>query len=306
MVLVSEEEYNFFRKIVFSTDEVETRLRAQVVVLYEKEFSVNRISKVIEKPLDYIYNLLLFIDYFGIEDYLVVSYIDLEKQVNDEYFLREQRKARLKRKSCFFYLFWPVTSIFYTIRHFNGILIAFFAWVSSLFSFYEQPSKTSNIATFEKGASNNYLIQINHLTINENGESENIEIERVITNTQWQLQEKIKELIISEKEISFKDYTVDSLIAKGRKKDREGRLDRSQVHFYAGLIVAYLVYSSSFKGGVWSISFLGVVIAISFKSWLPNNEVLSSIASDNATDPIVNNSTYNRDVLNVQKIGARF
>lgn len=300
MELISEQEYNDLRKIVFSKSEVETRLRAQVVVLYEKEFKPNKITSIVEKSLDEVYNLLQFVDFFGLEDYLNISYADLKSRVNDEIFLREQRKARQKRKGFFYYLFWPITSIFKTIYHFGGIVTALLAWFYSLFTISNSPSKNSNTATFEEGASNNYLIQINHLTINKDEENESVEVERIVTNSQWQLQDKIKEIIASEEEITFNDSTVDSLIISGRRKNINGELDKSRIHLYASLIVAYLIYSSSFKGGIWTIGVFGVAIAISFEAWFPNNEIATPT---NPSDTIAYTNTHD-EVLDVQSLDS--
>lgn len=314
MEKLSDQEYEKLRSIIFSGEELEVRLRAQVLVFYEKGFRLDQIKNIVEKSIEEIENLLNYVIFFGIDNYLRVSYEDLKFKVNEEVFRREKEKARQYQRSIFYYIFWPITSIFYTLIYLKSFILAFIAWIYiriiRLFSSLQLPSKNSNIATFEKGASHNYLIQINRLIVNEKDQKESIQVDKFVANSQWQLQDKIEEIIESGENITFNNPTVDSLIERGRKKDENGLFDKTRAQFYAALIVSFLVYSSSFKGGVWTITVFGMAIMISVKTCAPSHSnlalgndlinsdttaVISSIPSQQI-DSIRNKIASNKDV----------
>lgn len=287
MKIISRQDYEILRSIVFSNQDINVRLRANVIVLYEKGIEIERIHNIVEKSLDEIYNLLQYVDFFGIGSYLEVPYEELAKRVNDEIFKKEKEKIQLKRKGFFYYIFWPISTVLHTVLNFKNIIIAFVTWIIvailRLFSNQKFNSENRNIATFEKGASNNYLIQINKLIINQEEEKST---EKFIASNQLQLEKKIEEIIESNEEISFNNPTVDYLIGKGRKKDQDGKFDKSNIQFYASLIVAYLIFSSSFKGGAWTIGLLGMTIIVSVRTYSPSFD-----------DPVDSSSSFRIDSI---------
>lgn len=278
MRLIDQEIFNDFRGIALKDSNAERRFRAHIAVLYEKGFSGDSIESIFERPKDVIFIYLQYLEYFGGVKYFDLSYEEIYKKVSDEYYRRELLKARQNKKSILYYLTWPIHRIFYTILNWSKILLALlaipFSWLYGKRVKNQSQGEYSNTAKFEKGASNNFLLQINKLEINLETNKEEDFIERLVLESERELGEKIEEIIRSKKRITFHDNVVDSLIEKGHQifnSDKKSETDKNRdIQLIVLFVVAYLVYSSSIKGGLWTITVIGITIVVSFRSCIPN------------------------------------
>lgn len=268
--LVEEAVFDEFKKIAFNDSE--KRVRAHIGYLFEIGFNIGSIGSIFGKSTDRILLYLQYLDFFGDQGYLDLSLKEIKKRVNDELYKRELEKSN-KQRSLFYYLFWPIRSIINTLLHFQDILWVLIAYVTSyIYKFREKDrSKSeeySNSATFKKGANRNFLLQINKLDVYVSDRSENLEGKYVLDEAQ--LKEMIEKIILSKEKITFGDEVVDSLIKRGQEKLDDERSNihkegsRNAIKYTVFLILAYLAYGSSLKGGIFTVSIIGVSIAISF------------------------------------------
>ena len=268
--LIGEDVFAEFREIAFKDSE--KRVRAHIAYLFEIDFNLISIGSVFGKSTDQIYLYLQYLEFFGDKGYLDLSLNEIEKRVNDELYKRELEKSN-KQKSFFYYLFWPFRSIINTLIHFQDILWALLAYIASYFYKLRKDGKNkdekySNAATFNKGANQNFLLQINKLNVHVSNRGETLEGKYVLNKTE--LKEMIEKIILSEEKITFGDEVVDNLIKRGQEKIADEKSNvykessREAVKYTVFLIIAYLVYSSSLKGGIFTASIIGISIAISF------------------------------------------
>lgn len=278
MRLIDQKTFNDFREIALKDPNPERRFRAHIAVLYQKGFSEDSIESVFERSKDVIFIYLQYLKYFGEVEYFGLSYEEIHKRVSDEYYRRELLKVRQNKKSILYYLTWPIHRIFYTLLNWSKILLALFAfpvsWIYGKRVKNKNQEEYSNTAKFEKGASNNFLLQINKLEINLETNKEEKFIEKLVIESEKELGEKIEEIIRSKKRITFNDNVVDSLIERGYQifnSDKKSKADKNRdIQLIVLLVVAYLVYSSSIKGGLWTITVIGITIVVSFRSCIPN------------------------------------
>jgi len=268
--LVEESVFVKFKEISF--DDSEKRIRAHIGYLFEIGFNVRSIGSIFGKSTNKILLYLQYLEFFGDTGYLDLSIKEIEKRVNDELYKRELEKTN-KQKSIFYYLFWPIRSIINTLLHFQDILWALLAYIFSYIYKIRKKDKResenhSNSAIFNKGANRNFLLQINKLNVHVSDKAESLEGKYVLNKTE--LKEIIEKIIFSKEKITFGDEVVDNLIEKGQEKvaDEGSNIhkenSRDAVKYTVLLIFAYLVYSSSLKGGIFTVSIIGVSIAISF------------------------------------------
>jgi hypothetical protein len=265
MRIISESDYDFLRGFVISDPGREARIRANVGVLYEKGILQFQIQSILGESEETIYILLKYLEFFGIKGYLELPFEEIKARVNEEEFRREKEKLKNRRKGLFFYLSAFFYSLFNILNILSAFLIQIFVFPFRAFSANKASTQENkNIAKFERGAENNYLIQINQLVVNEGGKSEEVK-EKYIAKSKSQLQRKIEELIEAEDPVVFSNPTVDYLMEQAKQVKNNQNLSpdikKAKITFYVSLIIIYLVYSSSFKGGIWIAS---GVIAITF------------------------------------------
>lgn len=266
---ISPEEYNYLQNIVSSRQDFSKRILAHIPILYSKNISTRLIGNIYDL---HEYNVLVYLRYFellGLDGYFDHDVQTLRKLIEDEEYRREKKLLSLKDKpGIFYYLFLPFKWLFSFFGHISTMLTVFLAYIVSLFESKRMEGKvTKNNIRIEKGASQNFILQVGTLNI----ENDKIEKEHLVTNSRKELIEKVEDLIKSNEEYDLGNKRANSLFDAAQRINSHPDISisekRSRINSYAVFIVVILLYSTTFKGGVSTISlFGGVIIAVSVRS----------------------------------------
>lgn len=274
MKILNEQDYKELVRIFESNEDYDQRVKAHIPVLYEKYIGVDQIMKIYNINKETIYVLLDYIKFFGLKDYFKYGLNDLSKRVVDEEYRQEQVRLK-KSRSLFYYLFYPLRLIFGFLTNLSKMATVLIAYLMSFFLPNRRNGGTNdvnNTAIIQKGSSFNYIVQIG--TLNVMGEEIK---EYLVTNSKNELTEKVEEFIKTEKKFELGNKQANKLFDKAQRDYSDKSIPKdirdSKVRFYAILIIGVLLYSTTFKGGISSISILGVAIAVSIRAYMPNPNV---------------------------------
>ncbi|MFK7907942.1 MAG: hypothetical protein AB8B69_22615, partial [Chitinophagales bacterium] len=247
---------------------------------YDKGFSVYHISKILDISQKIVSDWITYIDFFGVENYLRLTLKEIRKHNTSAFYKLEKNKKKDQKKGFFGFFSFFFQSSKNLIFNFKNTFLAFLIGVWGYLILFFSKSKPSsvpktNTAKFEKGASGNYIAQINELNVN---------IEHLVTNYEEKLVEKVVELIKSDKDYDLEKKVANYLFEKGKEIKKDKTLDKNQknqkIYYFATLIIIYILYTKSFEAGIFTLSILGLTIVISFKAWLPIEPVENKFTPD--------------------------
>lgn len=278
-------------KILEKDDSFENRLKSHILILFDKYFTFDSIQKAYNVEHVYVSYIIQYYLYFGLNQLLELDFLNIQKKVNEETFRREQEK--LNRKNAKFSLFsiilWPLISAISFLFYISDMIGYLIALIISLFTFLKRSNYSKkNTAIIEKGASNNYIIQINEINLS----ADNPNVEKLVLNDKEEVISLVETLIKSNKEFDLGNSNANKLFDKAQRVNKDDSIDSKEkdqkIKFYAFLVVAILLYGTTFKGGISSITIMGVSVVIAIRACMPvDGEVLNTLPKGNANSPVV-------------------
>lgn len=300
MRILIDEDASFLQDVFENNTDYDKRTRSHIALLFNQNFGIGTISHIYNTRYEHVNYLIYFIVYFGIKDYLSIDFSVLCERVNHENYRLEKEKIWLEKQRAFYYLLWPFKTLYIFIKEAGSVFIAFLAYVISLFI---KPKKlrgdkiTHNVS-IGLGSSNNKIMQIGKLEININGMPLNKIKESIVTDSTETLIDKVEEIINSEEFYTFGNKAADKLYTRSKEIHKNNQIPidekKSKIKLYASLIVSLLLYSSTFKGGVSTISFFGIVIAVSLKGCYNNSP--GNLLNTLSFKPETSNSIQNNKI----------
>lgn len=287
------EEYRYLRSIVRSKDDFEKRVIAHIPILHGEGISVYRIGRIYELEQNSIYIYLRYIQLFGLDGYFDHDILRMSALIEEEEYRREKILLSLKSKpGLFYYLSLPIVRLFSFIGRLSEMFTVMVAYIAALLEKKRDSElKIDNNIHIEKGATNNYILQVGTLNVT----SKEVETDHLVTESKEELIEKVEELIKTNKKYDLGNDKANALFDAAQEinanPDIPQKEKNNRINGYAILIVGILIYSTTFKGGVSTISIFGVVIAVSIRSctlfgpdvpldtFVPNNPVLDTVVA---------------------------
>lgn len=261
------------------------RARAHAALLYDDEYEVGHIARILKLPTDYILLVTKGVHYFGIETILFENEEELRKRIKEIEFEIDKRQFEFR---------W-FKSLRKFIANIGGFFVGLFVFVISFFGRIFNSSSTNKVqsnvenkVTFEEGANNNFSFQFTTVVVDQEGNKKEI-VEKEVTKNQQEIINLFTNVFESKRNFNTDDPTINYWLEKAKIAQgiTDPLLRRKEFIFIAGMIAYYLVFHTTVKGGIWVIGLFGITIAISFRACDSDNIISPPIVENKDSIPLV-------------------
>lgn len=285
---IDREDIDILSSILEKNKVYENRIRAHTLLMLDRDISLDSIKRAYKISSNYVYYISKYYSFFGLNELWDLPYEKIKRDVENEEYRIEQEKLKLLKQntSCLGVLAkfaLAFISFFLFKRTLNYLIATFKAWVTPKL---KSNKRVENYAKFESGTSGNVLIQIAQVDVNNLNVNSDEVGEKLVVDSKDEAVEIIKELIKSGKSFDLGNKNANKLFNQAQAINDDKKLsspDKNyKIHYYAVLIAAILLYGSTFKSGVSSVSIFGITLIIAIRACMPGSgDVKNTLSSDN-------------------------
>jgi len=288
---INHEDIDILSSILEKNKVYENRIRAHTLLMLDRDISVDSIKRAYKISSTYVYYISRYYSFFGLNELWDSPYAKIKRDVENEEYRIEQEKLKLLKDntSCLgvaakFAL--AFISFFLFKRTLNYAIATFKAWITPKL----KPNKTvENYAKFESGTSGNVLVQIAQVDINNLNVNSDEVGEKLVVDGKDEAVEIIEQLIKSDESFDLGNKNANKLFNQAQAINKDPELSAQdknyKIHYYAVLIAAILLYGSTFKSGVSSVSIFGITLIIAIRACMPDSGDVKNTLSSNNESP---------------------
>lgn len=311
---INHEDIDILSSILEENKVYENRIRAHTLLMMDRDISIDSIKRAYKISSTYVYYISKYYSFFGLNELWDLPYEKIRRDVEHEKYRIEQEKLKLIKQntSCLGILFKSplafISFFFFFKRILQYAIATFKAWITPKL---KTNKPVENYAKIERGASDNVLIQIAQIDIkNFNVNSDEVS-EKLVVDSEEEVVEIIEELIKSDEGFDLGNKNANKLFNHAQVINNNPKLSTQdknyKIRYYALLIVAILLYSSTFKSGISAVSIFGIItFTVAIKTCIPSSDNITNTLSSEIEKPnqeVVmppdTNNNVNNDTLDI-------